>query len=93
MSAERLSAYDALLADSFVMKDLKTWRRAGEFLQARPVFALYPELIEEPHGEHLPVGRPAEANGSPGSAWTSCKGRVTLRQLLKDGIAAGRSYL
>ena len=55
--AKRLSAYDALLRDSFVMKDLDTWRRAGQFLQRDQVFALYPDLIRGAHGEHLPVRR------------------------------------
>jgi electron transfer flavoprotein-quinone oxidoreductase len=92
VSAERLSAYDALLADSFVMKDLKTWKRAGEFLKRDQVFTLYPELIEGlMEGIYRSDGRPKRRVAHLGLDVVT--GKVSWRQLLKDGIAAGRSYL
>jgi electron transfer flavoprotein-quinone oxidoreductase len=92
VSAERLSAYDALLADSFVMRDLKTWKRAGEFLKRDQVFALYPELIEGlMESIYRSDGRPKPRIARLGLDVVS--GRVSWRRLLKDGIAAGRSYL
>jgi len=92
VSAERLSAYDALLADSFVMKDLKTWKRAGEFLKRDQMFALYPELIENLMASiYRSDGRPKRRIAHLGL--DAVRGRVSWRRLLKDGIAAGRSYL
>ena len=92
VSAERLSAYDALLADSFVMKDLKTWKRAGEFLKRDQVFALYPELIEGlMENIYRSDGRPKRRIARLGL--DVLRGKVSWRRLLEDGIAAGRSYL
>jgi electron transfer flavoprotein-quinone oxidoreductase len=92
VSAERLSAYDALLAESYVMKDLKTWKRAGEFLKRDQMFALYPELVESlMESIYRSDGRPKQRIARLGL--DVVKGRVSWRQLLKDGIAAGRSYL
>ena len=92
VSAERLAAYDSLLADSYVMKDLKTWKRAGEFLKRDEMFALYPELIEGlMESMYRSDGRPKQRIARLGL--DAVRGRVSWRQLLKDGIAAGRSYL
>jgi electron transfer flavoprotein-quinone oxidoreductase len=92
VSAERLSAYDALLDESHVMKDLKTWKRAGEFLKRDQLFTLYPGLIEEL------VERVYRSDERPKHRFARLgmdvvRGRVSWLQLAKDGIAAGRSYL
>jgi electron transfer flavoprotein-quinone oxidoreductase len=92
VSSERLSAYDALLRDSFVMKDLKTWGRAGEFLRREQIFTLYPRIIEElMESIYRSDGRPKRRIGR--LALDVVKGKVSWRRLIKDGIAAGRSYL
>jgi len=92
VSAELLSAYDALLDDSFVMKDLKTWKRAGAFLKRDQMFALYPQLIEGlMESIYRSDGRPKQRIARLGLGVV--RGRASWRQLLKDGIAAGRSYL
>ena len=92
VSAARLSAYDARLGDSFVMKDLKTWRRAGEFLRRDRVFSLYPDMIQElMESVYRSDGRPKRRMAALGLG--AVRGRTSWRQLVRDGISAGRSYL
>ncbi len=55
-SATTLSAYQRKLASSFVLKDLKKYRRAPRFFEKNPqFFELYPGLVNEAAREFLAV--------------------------------------
>jgi electron transfer flavoprotein-quinone oxidoreductase len=42
-----LSSYEKELESSFVLQDLKTYKRAPEFMENPRIFGLYPALVEE----------------------------------------------
>lgn len=57
-----LSTYRTKLEDSFIMKDLKKYRRAPDFFEANPhFFSLYPDLVNEAAGEFLSVDERTKA--------------------------------
>ena len=89
-SRRAMAAYPAKLNASFVLQDLETFRRAPEFLDNPNLYKGYPELVcgfarrlfsvtGEPKEKALKLLR--EEAGREMSLW----------QLLKDGLRAGRS--
>jgi len=92
VSASRLSRYGEELRKSFVLRDLKTWRRAIGFMQSDRLFSVYPRvvgaLMEEvyrseghPKSKILRLGRRSIASA------------LTVRQLISDMYRAIRAYL
>lgn len=85
-----LAQYETLLKESFVLKDLAKFRRAPAFLENQRLYSTYPDLV---CGLAERVFR---VDGTPKEkirkiARKEMKGKVSLWQLVKDGIAAGRS--
>jgi electron transfer flavoprotein-quinone oxidoreductase len=92
VSARGLAGYEERLRESFVIKDLKTWARATDFLHRDEVFSVYPKIVGElMESIYRSDGRPKRKLGRLGR--DVLRGAVPLRQLLSDGIAAGRSFL
>jgi len=84
-SKQSLSYYQSLLEDSFVIKDLKTFKQAPHFLKNHRIYATYPELICNI------VDRIYTGDGTPRKrlwqlAREEMKGKLTLYQLIKDLI-------
>ena len=92
VSARGLSGYEERLRESFVIRDLSTWDRASEFLHRDRVFSLYPKVVEElMESVYRSDGTPKRRFAR--LAADAVRGKASLRQLISDGIAAGRSYL
>jgi len=91
-SRKSLAHYQTLLDESFVLQDLKGFQRASHFFDNPRLYRLYPEIACEM------AERIFQVNGQPRKKFISLgreviKGRISLWQLLKDGIKAGRALL
>ena len=91
-SRKSLAHYKTLLEKSFVLQDLKHFQRAPHFLAIPRLYKLYPEIACGV------VERIFKVDGKPRKKFLSLggeviKGKVSLWQLVKDGIKAGRAML
>lgn len=91
-SKKGLACYRNLLEESFVLKDLKTFRRTPNFQSNPRIYELYPSLI---CGVSRRIFR---VNGHPrgkifGLIRAEMKGRISLLRLIKDIIQAGRALI
>lgn len=71
-----LQRYKALLAGSFVLQDMKRYRRAPSFLESPRIFAAYPQMLDDILGPVFQV------DGSPQQPMV----RKALPALLKAGV-------
>jgi electron transfer flavoprotein-quinone oxidoreductase len=91
-SSARLARYKEELKETFVLRDLKTYGRAIDFLHHDRLFTLYPQVISALMEDlYRSDGTPKER------IWRLARGatksRVPLRQMLADLWQAGRGYL
>ena len=91
-SAARLARYKDELEGTFVLRDLRTYGRAVDFLHHDRLFTLYPQVISALMEDLY------RSDGTPKQKiWPllrrATKGRVPLRQMLADLFHAGRGYL
>jgi electron transfer flavoprotein-quinone oxidoreductase len=91
-SKKGLSGYRKLLEDSFVLKDLKTFRYAPGFQENPRIYGLYPSLV---CGISRRIFR---VDGQPKKKILSLvreemKGKISLWRLVKDIIRAGRALI
>jgi electron transfer flavoprotein-quinone oxidoreductase len=82
-SAKSLACYQELLEQSFVLKDLKTFRQAHRFLENPRIYGTYPKLVCD-FAEKL-----FTSNGQPKKrAWQllreAMKGKVSLWRIARD---------
>ncbi len=89
-SAKSLSHYQELLEQSFVLKDLKTYRKAHHFLENPRIYSSYPELAcDLAEKVFTNDGKPRK------KVWQllreAMKGRVSLRQIASDLIRGKRA--
>jgi electron transfer flavoprotein-quinone oxidoreductase len=91
-SRKGLACYKSLLEDSFVLKELKTFRHASGF-QANPrIYDLYPSLVCGISKRLFQVtGHPKKKILSLLRA--EMKGKISLWRLAKDIIQAGRALI
>lgn len=86
-SAKALSCYQALLEQSFVLKDLKTYRKAHHFLANPRIYTTYPELACD-FAERIFIndGKPRKRT------WdvlkSTMKRRVSIWQIACDALKA-----
>ncbi len=91
-SRKGLSCYRNLLEDSFVLKDLKTFRHAPGFLENPRIYGVYPSLV-------CGISRRLfRVDGQPRKKILSLvreemKGKISLCRLIKDIIQAGRALI
>jgi electron transfer flavoprotein-quinone oxidoreductase len=91
-SLKGLSCYKTLLEESFVLKDLKTFRHATSFQDNPRIYNLYPSLI-------CGISRKIfQVNGHPkrkilSLAREEMKGKISFWLLAKDLIKAGRALI
>jgi electron transfer flavoprotein-quinone oxidoreductase len=89
-SKESLSVYEELLAESFVLQDLKSFRGAPSFLENQRIYQSYPELACSLAEELFRVdGKPKKKVWQ--LARQGMKGRVSIWQLIRDGLSARSS--
>jgi electron transfer flavoprotein-quinone oxidoreductase len=92
VSAARLSGYKERLAESFVLKDMKTNRKAVELMHNDRLFTAYPEIVNSlMQGLYRADGRPKRRIAALGREVLS--GRLPYRQLLGDLVRIGRAHL
>jgi len=91
-SRKGLSCYRRLLEESFVLKDLKTFRHAPGFQDNPRIYGLYPSLV-------CGISRRIfQVNGQPRKKILSLvreemKGKISPWRLAKDIIQAGRTLI
>ena len=89
-SKKTLSHYEKLLKESFVLKDLKSFKRAPGFMDNQRIYSTYPDLVCSLMEKVFTV------DGNPRKkvwqlAREEMKGKVSIWQLLRDSISAGRA--
>jgi electron transfer flavoprotein-quinone oxidoreductase len=88
-SAETLSVYEKRLKESFVLKDMETFRHSGEVLERPRFLGVYPHFLCELFEALFTIG-----DGPKGSLYGSARkiaGRYVLNwQGLKDFLALRR---
>jgi electron transfer flavoprotein-quinone oxidoreductase len=89
-SKQSLSYYQTLLEDSFVIKDLRTFKRAPRFLENSRLYTTYPDLACS-IVERIYAGDSKPRKKLWQIAREEMKGRISLRQLITDLIEAGRA--
>jgi len=91
-SAAGLASYEQRLRESYVIRDLKTWARAVDFMRRDQLFSAYPrmvgELMERVYRSDDQSKRRIGRHGLD-----VARESLPLRQLVRDGMAAGRSFL
>jgi len=87
-SAPSLSVYQRLLEDSFVLKDLRTFRHAPHILENPRLFKLYPQLASEILEKIMYVGDQPKAglvatamDATRGKRWTLLRDLNEFRKL------------
>ena len=91
-SAQSMARYRKRLESSFVLKDLKNFKRAPAFVNNERLQNVYPELLCETMENIF------RSNGTPrrkigGVTFDTMRRKVPLRTLLRDGWQAGRALL
>lgn len=91
-SARALSAYQKKLENSFVIKDMKTFKNSAGMMRLERLFETYPQVLA---GLFEKIYR---VDGKPRSkllrlARQEAMKRVGLKDLLSDGFKIGRSLL
>ncbi len=87
-SAASLSSYQTLLEDSFVMKDLRTFRHAPHILENPRLFKMYPQLACEVFEKMMYIGDQPKAGlvatameATRGKRWTLLRDLNEFRKL------------
>jgi electron transfer flavoprotein-quinone oxidoreductase len=91
-SRKGLSTYRKLLEESFVLRDLNTFRHAPDFQKNPRIYTTYPSLIcGVSKGIFQVTGQPRKKILDIVRA--EMKGKLSFRQLIKDIMQAGRALL
>ena len=89
-SAASLARYEALLKESFVLKDLNTFKNAPHYLENERIYTTYPDLAcHVAHELFTSDGKPRRKTFS--ALRGSVKGKVTPWQIMTDLIRGGRA--
>jgi electron transfer flavoprotein-quinone oxidoreductase len=92
LSARRLSRYAKELKQSFVLRDLKTFGRAIDFMHRGRLFTTYPGVVGTLMEDlYRSDGSPKRKIVSLGRR--AMKDELKMRQLLADLLQGGRGYL
>jgi electron transfer flavoprotein-quinone oxidoreductase len=89
-SSQSLSEYERLLKESFVLKDMETFKNAPHFLDNPRLMGLYPQFACDIL-EKLMFINDQPKKRLVGTAVTEVRKRLKITQLLKDGYNAFRS--
>src|SRR5713226_1324759 len=91
-SAQSMARYRKRLESSFVLKDLKNFKRAPAFINNEHLQNVYPDLIcDTMENIFRSNGKPRRKIGRV--AFDTMRRKVPLRTLLRDGWQAGRALL
>ncbi len=91
-SSKQLSQYEARLKDSFVLKDMKTFKKAASWMRTDRLFSEYPQLINRIMEEiYRSDGTPRKKIGKIG--WDAIKGNISKRDIITDLLKGGKSLI
>ena len=91
-SSRQLSEYEERLRKSFVLKDMKTFEKAVDWMHTDRLFSAYPRLVASIMEQIFASdGKPRRRLGRIG--WETIRDTVTLSELVADLIKGGRSFL
>jgi electron transfer flavoprotein-quinone oxidoreductase len=91
-SSKQLSQYAARLKDSFVLKDMKTFKEAVSWMHTERLFSEYPQLINKIMEEIFRSdGKPRRKIGKIG--WDAIRGTVSKRDIIVDLFKGGKSLI
>jgi electron transfer flavoprotein-quinone oxidoreductase len=91
-SSKQLAQYEARLNESFVLKDMKTFKKAVSWMHTERLFSEYPRLINTIMEEiYRSDGRPRKKIGRIG--WDAMKGSISKRDVIIDFLKGGRSLI
>jgi len=89
-SASTLAIYERMLRESFVLKDLETFRRVPDLLENKRFFTVYPELACELM-ESLYSVNPTPRRKLLNIARGKLKGKASLAEVLLDMLGVVRA--
>jgi len=91
-SGRQLSGYERRLQESFVLKDMKTFKKTADLMYVDRLFSVYPALVGAIMEQIFRSdGKPRKKIGP--IAWQTLKGSVKMRQFISDIIKGGRSLI
>ena len=89
-SAASMARYRQRLEKSFVLQDLKRFKRAPAFLNNERLLHMYPELLcQAAENVFRSDGKPRRKLGR--TIYSAMRGKVALRTMLRDGWQAARA--
>jgi electron transfer flavoprotein-quinone oxidoreductase len=89
-SAASMARYRQRLENSFVLQDLKRFKRAPAFLNNERLLHMYPELLcQAAENVFRSDGKPRRKLGR--TIYSTMRGKVALRTMLRDGWQAARA--
>jgi len=92
LSARYLCQYEMRLRESFVLKDMKTFRKTNELMHNDRLFSVYPKLVGAIMEQlYRSDGKPRKNFGRTG--WNAVKEVLPVKQLISDLIKGGRSLV
>ena len=86
-SAKTLAHYETLLRDSFVLKDLETFKHMPAFLENPRMFGLYPQAITDLLEEMFWIGQQPKEKLSR-TALATIRKKLLGKGLIRDALAA-----
>ena len=89
-SSQSLSEYEKLLKDSFVLKDMETFKKAPHFLDNPRLMGLYPQVACDTLEKLMFIGDQPKKR-LVGTAIAEIRKKIKITQALKDGYNAFRS--
>lgn len=91
-SARQLSRYRDRLEESFVLKDMKTFESAVDLMHEDRLFSVYPTIVGKIlENVYRSDGQPRKKPGRIG--WETIKTEVGTKDLIRDLIKGGKSFL
>jgi electron transfer flavoprotein-quinone oxidoreductase len=89
-SAQSLAEYETLLKNSFVLKDIETFKKAPHFLDNPRLMGLYPQVACDTMEKLMTIG-PEPKPRLAATAMAEVRKKVKISQIIKDGYDAFRS--
>jgi electron transfer flavoprotein-quinone oxidoreductase len=87
----RLSGYTSRLEQSFVMQDMRTYRRAVDFMNSERLFEAYPGLLADIFTDIYRQEARPKKNLVPTLMQNIKQSQVSFFDLLRDVLAGGRA--
>jgi electron transfer flavoprotein-quinone oxidoreductase len=89
-SSQSLAEYERLLKDSFVLKDMATFKKAPHFLDNPRLMGLYPQFACDTLEKLMFIGDQPK-KGLVSTAMAEVRKKLKISQIIKDGYTAFRS--